>query len=88
MQPGPYVLKTIEFVLDSDVFLILFARFTAQLKLYCELEMDHLDSFYEFSDFLLVDDHSHLSGPIAYSEASCVRNRRPFFEHEVAQEYY
>ena len=88
MQPGPYVLKIIESVLDSDVFLILFARSTAQLKLYCELEMDHLDSFYEFSDFLREDDHSHLLGPIAYSKVSCVRNRRPFFEHEVAQEYY
>ena len=87
MRPEPFVLKTIECGLDSDVFSTLFARFTAQLKRYCGLEIDRLDSVYEFIYFLRGGDHSHLEGPKVYFVASCVQNQRPFFEHGVVQEY-
>lgn len=56
--------------------------------MYCGSEMDHQDSFYGFSDFLLASDHFHLEGPTACLEVSFVKNQRPFFESVAVQEYY
>lgn len=86
MQLEPFALRIIGCGLDNDVFSILSARFTVLLKRYCGLETGHLDSFYGFSDSLCAGDRSHLEGPRAYPGASCVQNRRPFFEHVAVLE--